>query len=98
MPLFIVLSLGQTCVRYAEDCVIYRFILSKLHFILEERCGRSFHGSDVGPLLFLIYSYHIYICSNRLSFYKLFADTDLFYSETNQNSLETLVTLMFAFG
>ena len=34
-----------------------RFILWKLQFILEERCGRSFHDSDLGPLLFLIYSF-----------------------------------------
>ena len=44
-------------VRYAEDCVMERFILWKLHFILEERFGRSFHDSDLGPLLFLIYSF-----------------------------------------
>ena len=58
---------------------------------------KSSHGSDLGPLIFLIYSYmyDIHICNRKLSFYKLFADSDESESLGNRSFFKQR---MFKFG
>ena len=48
-------------------------------------------GSVLGSLLFLIYINDIYLCSNKLGFYRFADDTNLLYADKDLKSLESIV-------